>query len=98
MSSNIQNAIQKVEENGFHKQLRTELIMIPIPKAKFFDRKVPSGVDCEDFEDEIINKQAHVLRGAISRVSSTHGKIYGEILNHDSGDSLNFFLRKDFIF
>ena len=72
--------------------------MIPIPKAKFFDRKVPSGVDRQVFEDEIIKKQAHVLQGAISRVSSTHGKIYGEILNHDSGDSLIFFLRKDFIF
>ena len=72
MSSNIQNAIQKVEENGFHKQLRTELIMIPIPKAKFFDRKVPSGVDRQVFEDEIIKKQAHVLQSAISRVSLSH--------------------------
>ena len=78
MSSNVQNALQKVEENGFHKLLRTELIMIPIPKAKFFDRKVPSGVNRQDFEDEIIEKQAHVLQSAISRVSLSHiGKLPG---------------------
>ena len=69
MSPNVQNALQKVEENDFHKRLRNELIMIPIPKAKFFDRKVPSGVNRQDFEDEIIEKQAHVLQSAISRVS-----------------------------
>ena len=68
-SSMVQNALQKVEENDFHKRLRNELIMLPIPKAKFFDRKVPSGVKRQDFEDEIIEKQAHVLQSAISRVS-----------------------------
>ena len=46
--------------------------MIPIPKAKFFDRKVPSGVNRQDFEEEIIEKQAHVLQSAISRVSLIH--------------------------
>ena len=72
MSSKIQNALQKVEENDFHKRLRNELIMLPIPKAKFFDRKVPSGVNRQDFEDEIIEKKAHVLESAISRVSESH--------------------------
>ena len=71
-SSIVQNALQKVEENDFHKRLRNELIMLPIPKAKFFDRKVPSGVNRQDFEDEIIEKQAHVLQSAISRVSLSH--------------------------
>ena len=69
MSSNVQNALQKLEENEFHKRLRNELIMLPIPKAKFFDRKIPSGVNPADFEDEIIGKQAHVLDSAIDRVS-----------------------------
>ena len=68
-SSDIQAALRKVDENEFHKRLRNELIMLPIPKAKFFDRKVPSGVNRHDFEDEIIEKQAHVLQSAISRVS-----------------------------
>ena len=72
MSSNVQNALRKVQENDFHKRLRNELIMLPIPKAKFFDRKVPSGVNRQDFEEEIIEKQAHVLQSAISRVSSSH--------------------------
>ena len=77
-SSNVQNALQKIEENDFHKRLRNELIMLPIPKAKFFDRKVPSGVNRQDFEDEIIKKQAHVLQSAISRVSLSHiGKLPG---------------------
>ena len=68
-SSNVQNALQKIKENDFHKRLRNELIMLPIPKAKFFDRKVPSGVNREDFKDEIIEKQTHVLDCAIDRVS-----------------------------
>ena len=64
------NALRKINENEFHKRLRNELIMLPIPKAKFFDRKVPSGVNRDDFKDEIIEKQTHVLQSAISRVSS----------------------------
>ena len=75
VSFNTQLALQKMnfinesQENEFHKRLRNELIMLPIPKAKFFDRKVPSGVNREDFKDEIIEKQTHVLQSAISRVS-----------------------------
>ena len=72
MSSNVQNALQKVQENDFHKRLRNELIMLPIPKAKFSDRKVPSGVNRQAFEDEVIKKQAHVLQSAIPRVSLSH--------------------------
>merc|ERR1719454_1182492 len=68
MSSNVQNALQKVEKNDLHKRLRNELIMIPIPKAKYFDRKIPRGVSRQDFEEEIIEKQAHVLQSAISRL------------------------------
>ena len=45
--------------------------MLPIPKAKFNARKVPKGVDPADFEDEMIEKQNHVLQSAISRVSLT---------------------------
>ena len=71
-SSNVQNALQKIKENDFHKRLRNELIMLPIPKAKFFDRKVPSGVNRQNFEEEIIEKQVHVLQSAISRVSLSH--------------------------
>ena len=68
-SFNAQPALRKIEENDFHKRLRNELIMLPIPKAKFFNRKVPAGLDPVDFEDEIIRKQAHVLGSANDRVS-----------------------------
>ena len=63
------NALRKINENEFHKRLRNELIMLPIPKAKFFNRKVPTGVSPAVFEDEITKKQAHFLDCAIARVS-----------------------------
>ena len=68
-SFNAQPALRKIEENDFHKRLRNELIMLPIPKAKFFNRKVPTGVSPAVFEDEITKKQAHFLDCAIERVS-----------------------------
>ena len=68
-TSNVLNALQKIDENEFHKRLRNELIMLPIPKSKFFSRKVPTGINPADFEDEIIEKQTHVLNCAIERVS-----------------------------
>ena len=67
-SLDIQAALQKLDENEFHKRLRNELIMLPIPKAKFFDRKVPTGVNRNDFKKLIIEKQTHILHCAISRV------------------------------
>ena len=43
--------------------------MIPIPKPKFFERKVPAGQSEEDYLDEIVARQAHILRDAVDRVS-----------------------------
>ena len=68
-SADVQNALQKIDENEFHKRLRNEIIMLPIPKTKFNARKVPTGMNPSDFENEIIEKQTHVLQCAISRVS-----------------------------
>ena len=68
-TSNGLNALQKIEELEFHKRLRNELIMLPILKANFFNREVPTGVNFADFEDEIIGKQSLVLHCAIDRVS-----------------------------
>ena len=59
MCSNMQNALLNLDKNEFHKRLRNELIMLPIPKAKFSDRKVPSGVNREDFKMEIIETDTH---------------------------------------
>ena len=44
--------------------------MIPIPKPQFFERKVPAGQSEDDYYNEIIERQTHVLRDAIDRVSS----------------------------
>ena len=68
-TSRTQAALQKLEENEFHKRLRNELIMLPIPKPKFFHHKVPVGVNPMDVEDEIIEKQKHLILNAINRVS-----------------------------
>ena len=43
--------------------------MIPIPKPKFFERKVPAGQSEDDFFDEITARQTHILRDAVDRVS-----------------------------
>ena len=65
----IAQALQKLAENDFHVKLRNELIMLPIPKAKMFDRKVPVGLARDDYEDKIIEKQTHILQAAFERVS-----------------------------
>ena len=49
----ILNALSKLDKNEFHKRLRNELTMIPIPKAKRV----------------LDNTQAHVVDSAIDRVS-----------------------------
>ena len=43
--------------------------MIPIPKPKFFERKIPDGQSKEDYLNEIAHRQTHSLRDAINRVS-----------------------------
>ena len=42
--------------------------MIPIPKPRFFDRKVPANQSVYGFFEEINYRQAHVLGDAINRV------------------------------
>ena len=43
--------------------------MIPVPKPKFFERKVPVGQSEDDYFDDITARQTHVLEDAIDRVS-----------------------------
>jgi len=43
--------------------------MVPVPKPKFFERKVPDGQLEDDYFDEITSRQTHILRNAIDRVS-----------------------------
>ena len=67
--------------------------MITLPKPKFAETNVPIGKSKDDYRDEIINKQTHVLNDAIDRVSNR------EIINdlnlkyvHDSMAPLRIFL------
>ena len=46
--------------------------MIPIPKPKFFDRKVPVGQTKDEYFTEITTRQTHILRDAIDRVCSIY--------------------------
>ena len=43
--------------------------MLPIPKPKVFERKVQASQSKEDYLDDIYERQTHVLRDAIDRVS-----------------------------
>ena len=43
--------------------------MITIPKPKFAETNVPVGKSKEDYKNEIIEMQTHVLSDAIDRVS-----------------------------
>ena len=43
--------------------------MITLPKPKFAETSVPMGKSQDDYRDEIIEKQTHVLNDAIDRVS-----------------------------
>ena len=47
----------------FHKRLRNEIIMGPIPKPKYFDFKNSTR------KNEIIASQGHIVTAAIERVS-----------------------------
>ena len=58
------DAMKRVEFKGFHKQLRSEILMGPIPKPKYIDsRKSTSGR-----KDKILRAQGHDFTVAIKRV------------------------------
>ena len=56
---------QLVKAIKFHKRLRNEIIMGPIPKAKYFDFKNSTS----QRKNEIIAAQGHIVTSAIERVS-----------------------------
>ena len=49
--------------------------MISLPKPKFAETNVPIGISKDDYRNEIIDMQTHVLSDAIDRVSF-HELIY----------------------
>ena len=57
--------INRLKAKNFHKRLRNEIIMGPIPKAKYFDFKNSTN----QRKYEIISAQGHIATSAIERVS-----------------------------
>ena len=55
-------------DKKFHKRLRDEITMIPIPKFKITKKMSSTGMSCGQFKDWIIEQQKHVLEWAINRV------------------------------
>ena len=64
--------------------------MIALPKPKFAETNVPIGISKEDYKDEIIDKQTHVLEDAIDRVSIRDIIRYNLYLIHVQINRRNF--------
>ena len=62
------NAIFNLKTNEFHKRLRQEIIMMPIPKPSIIADKMVGHQCQEDFIEKIIQKQSHNLELAMFRV------------------------------
>ena len=62
-------AISFAMSNEFHKRLRREITMMPIPKPSVIKYKMINHSTPEKFQDNVIAKQHHNLKLAILRVS-----------------------------
>ena len=67
--------VRKVKADNFHKRLRNEIIMGPIPKAKYYDLKDSTN----QRKHEIISAQGHIVTSAIERVSFVFFTLISEI-------------------
>jgi len=65
------DAIFNLTKNEFHNRLRSEIVMMPIPKPSVMHHKLIGHQNKETLIDEIIDKQLHNLEFAILRVSSS---------------------------
>ena len=65
---NCKAALDHLQNKDFHKRLRDEITMIPIPKLKPKKSSCPVGVKFRDYKDRVIDEQKHVLEWAIDRV------------------------------
>ena len=61
------DALNHLGNKQFHKRIRDEIIMIPIPKLRI-QKKCPVGMKQRDFNDWVIEEQRHILEWAIERV------------------------------
>ena len=60
--------ITNLKKNEFHKKLRHEIVMMPIPKPSVMNYKIIGHQNPENFIDEIYDKQRHNLELALDRV------------------------------
>ena len=69
--SALKPVMASLRENSFHKKLRDEILMIPIPKAKVNDSDGKTKFRFPKTEDReaILDKQGHYLKSAVERVS-----------------------------
>ena len=54
------DALDYLGNKQFHKRIRDEIIMIPIPKLRI-QKKCPVGMKQRDFNDWVIEEQRHIL-------------------------------------
>ena len=69
-----ENAMKKAMDYSFHHRIRNELIMLPIPKAKMFERKLKLDQNLELQRNKIYAQQKHCLAMALNRVSFNYKK------------------------
>ena len=62
-------AIINLKKNDFHKRLRREIVMMPIPKPSVLNHKMVGLKNPENFINELFMKQLHNLELALRRVS-----------------------------
>ena len=64
----IKDALTSLNKNDFHKRLRNEIVMVPIPKIRFHDHLIQKFKTSKNYKDEIQRQQGHLLEKAIDRV------------------------------
>ena len=67
--NDVKRALQRANEYSFHNQIRNELIMIPIPKAKLNKTKINFDQYTETQRNKIHALQKHCLKLAFNRVN-----------------------------
>ena len=66
--------ISNFMKNEYHKRLRREIVMMPIPKPSLMNHKIIENQNSEHFIDQIFQKQLHNLQLALCRVSYCENK------------------------
>ena len=60
--------VSELIRNEFHKRLRREIVMVPIPKPSFMNHKIIEKNNANELFDVINEKQLHNLQFALHRV------------------------------